>query len=116
MCRSDAQLAQVCETLCRSVGLNGMWTWNGSTGKATDVNLRCFRRTPGWSHGEILLWQTAWAFWNGNKKPSLYDMTAALDSRHLALIGTLLVAIAEGPTGIDGWLERYAPASAEARS
>lgn len=105
MFRTDSQLAHVCETLCRKVGLGGCWTKDGPTDKAC----KWLKRAPGWSHGELLMFQFAWCLWNGSKKPDLYAMIGTLDGSNMRAIGTLFVAMGDmrGSIAIDEWLSMW---------
>lgn len=115
--RDDHQLALVCETICRVAGLGELlWCPQGlASGEASDRAWRWYKRPPGWSHGESLMFQVAWAVWNGSKRPNLAEMLATFDGRNLELVGSLLCAMAAGTShAIDVWLAKYEPPRIEA--
>lgn len=98
--RDDAQLAQVCQTLCSLVRLPGMWR----DGEVTEKAVALLKKNP-MSHGERLMFETAWALWNGGAKPDLGELVNTLDGKNLHAIGTLLIALADGSSeAIDWWL------------
>ena len=105
MFRNDQQLAAVCQALCRRARLGLMWT--AVPPAVTPACKALLRRNPH-SHGERLLYDVAWALWNGRGKPDLYELVHVLDSSNLAAVGKLLTAIARGPAAIDSWLKEYA--------
>lgn len=119
MFRDDRQLAAVCQALCdRTTALGVCWTIDppGITAR----NRQLLRRFPH-SHGERLLYDIAWALWNGRRKPDFYEMVNVLDRDNLLAVGEILSAIAFGSDGIDAWLnetafERAARSTGGARS
>jgi hypothetical protein len=98
---SDAQTARVCRALCARVGLRELWTPTGPTDDA--IALLTADGGP-LSGGERTMLLVAWAVWNGDDNARLGDVIHRLDSRGLAALGRLLVAMASGGPSIDAWI------------
>lgn len=121
MIRDDHQLSEVCRTICGFVRLGNLWKAPPGYGPSDFMRsvMANEAKFPGWSSGEIQMVLLAWTFWNGAypysnaKKPphstGLFDFYRWLtNSSHLAVIGDLLIAWAEGGDAIDRWLKEYA--------
>lgn len=101
--RNDRQLAQVCELLCRLAGKRGMWSIEKC--EATPECVDLIENGCPWSHGELLLFQTAWALWNGRTSPNFGELVSTLDGKRLSALGGLLTAMSD-PTykHLDEWI------------
>jgi hypothetical protein len=101
MFANDLQISIVAEILLASVHKPNLWTADGPT----DACMALLRRNP-WSHGEKLLFEVAWALWNGRKTPHFRDLVHVLDAPSLARIGRLMVAMAGDSAAIWEWVNR----------
>lgn len=104
--RDDRQLASVCQALCGLVRLPTLWTATGPTDRAEEL----LKQGGGTlSHGEKVMLFIAWALWNGQGGLTFGEAIKTLDGGNLKAVGELLVALGEGSSAIDGWLEEYGP-------
>jgi hypothetical protein len=101
MFASERQRARVCQALCRSVRLKGMWTDQGPSALA--VNL--LNRDGGpLSTGERIMFLAAWNVWSGEGSVNLGDVIHRLDNKNLRALGSLMIAVVRQPNGVDQWL------------
>lgn len=100
--RNDDQTARACQALCDHLpALHGLWA------PRPTVQPTYFSRR-GISPGERVVWELAWAFWNGwEGKMRLCDLMR-LDAGNTRRVAELMLAVDEGPEGVDRWLERHA--------
>ena len=103
MFRDDRQLAAVCQALCGLVRLPTLWTATGPTDRAEGLK----QGGGPLSHGEKVMLFVAWAVWNGQGGLTFGEVINTLDGANLEAVGELLVALGEGSTAIEGWLEQY---------
>jgi len=101
MFASETQQARVCEMICRAVRLDGMWTEQGPSRLAVSLLIR---NGGPLSTGERIMFLCAWGIWNGRGTVNLGDVVHRLDNRNLALLGSLMVALAGVPDAVDRWL------------
>jgi hypothetical protein len=81
-----------------------LWTATGPTERAEEL----LKQAGGpLSHGEKVMLFVAWALWNGQGGLTFGEVINTLDRGNLEAVGELLVALGEGSTAIEGWLERY---------
>ena len=102
---SVQQRACVCIALLALVDAAARWT---PTGPARDARVAPSRSLD--PDGRVML-AVCWAIWEGSSTLSLNELLE-LSPPRLEAVGELLAAIARGPAAIDGWLGRFAPASA----
>ena len=109
---TDRQRALACRALLSHVGLTSLWSFEGPTDRAAELleagggNL---------SSGEAIMLDLSWAVWNGNQlkhKNGGYvmgfrDLINRLDQSNLQVVGSLLVAIAQGPERLDEWIKTH---------
>jgi hypothetical protein len=104
MFRNDKQTCAAIKVLLRSVRLERLWSDSGPTPQAVEL---VEQRGGAMSHGEALMVLAAFDFWNGRGKTELGDLLGVLDSDKLHLLGSLLVAVAQGPSFVDRWLTEH---------
>jgi hypothetical protein len=103
MFANECQQARVCEALCRAVRLRGMWTDEGPS----EVAVSLLKRNGGpLSAGERIMLLTAWNIWNGRGEVNLGDAVHRLDNDNLRALGSLMIAIATEPGGVNEWLKQ----------
>lgn len=104
MFRSEAQTHAAIRTLLETIpGLGRYWTTTGPTEEAARV---VEQGDGGLSSGEALLLRAGFDLWNGQGRADFGRMFAVLGAAPLAAVGSLLVAVTEGPEAIDGWIAR----------
>lgn len=105
MFRSDNQISEVVIALWdNSAKLRGLWTHEGPSPRAR-THKRSKRARKGYCSSDHVLLDLGWALWNYQSKCLFGDALRCLDNRNLRNLGSLLVALAEGPEAIDRWLE-----------
>ena len=87
-------------------GLGRYWTATGPTEEAARV---MEGRGEALSSGEELLLRVAFDLWNGRGGADFGRMFGTLGNEPLAALGSLLVAVTQGPEAIDAWIARMAP-------
>lgn len=105
MMRDHEQLVAVVQAICRRIPKDVvLWTAEGPT----DLAVRWLKRSP-LSAGERVLFQVAWAVWNGtSSKLALGGVFHRMDGAQQTFVGSLLIALGGGAHGVDLWLEAEA--------
>lgn len=103
MFESDLQVARAMDALLCRAGLHGLW--DPKTGRPTG-RAHTLRELDGGplSSGERALFLFTLAVWNGDGWSRSAELLR-LDSGNLKAVGSLLVAIADGPQAIEAWIE-----------
>ncbi len=108
--RDDSQIAEVCKVLCEHASVPGMWTTGyGPTAEGERV---LSRDCAGLSAGQQIMFLAAWELWDEDRVKEqshilrLGFIVRVLTGKYLLPLSTLLVAMAEGPAGVDAWLSR----------
>lgn len=100
MWASDEQACRAIKKLLDSARLGHLWTESGPT----DGALKIIGKGSGCSHGELLMTQAAFDFWNGCGNLELGRMLAVLDNDRLEAICGLAVALGRGNAAIERWI------------
>jgi len=97
---TEQQRSDAARALLRSIGHGDLWTDRGPTGEACQL----LEEDGGYlsSGGRVIL-RFAFDCWNGQGRIPADELLYSLDPRRLRLVGTLMVALAEGT--VDRWLE-----------
>jgi hypothetical protein len=114
--RDEAQRAEVCRALCELAELPGYWS-SVVGPRPPALEFKEFGR-QGRTVGQALVLGFAWQLWEQDAEPeagpvepeaaaSLARAADVLEAALLRALGLLLVALAEGPQGLDAWLTRY---------
>ena len=103
MFQSDAQISAVVRVLLHSVRLERLW---GDAPSVEAVELLEQGGGP-LSSGEFLMLRIAFDLWNNHGRALLGRVVNVLDNERLRLVGSLLVALASGPSKVDWWLEQH---------
>lgn len=115
MFQNVRQQGTVCAILTQRLRGGPYWSEKGADEKVPRPTSAA-RRPSGMSSGEGLMLRVAWAVWNTGIPAAKVDFGAmldTLDSRNLAMIGNLLVALsASGSQAIDAWIRQYDERSA----
>lgn len=117
--RNDIQLGQVCRILCGLAHRAEYWAHEDPH----DAQIGQLRPTPmacavaqgkeACSHGEYVLIQVAWAFWNGGtlddaKSLGFVEVIQTLDSTRARAVAELMIAESCGDSEvIDQWITRW---------
>lgn len=105
--RTEVQLARVCKVLVGRADQAGLWTDHGPTPAAQQV----LAKNGGvLSSSERALVLLAWVLWktpNDPTKLKVSDVVGNLDNEHLALVGSLFLAMSQGPDEVDRWMDTY---------
>jgi hypothetical protein len=104
MFRNDEQSARACRALMATARLEGLWTNEGPTLRAAEL---LDAEGGPLSSGERIVLLAAFAFWNGRGGLRLADVIEFLDPRPSEAIGSLVVAVKQGPAAIDDWIAEY---------
>jgi len=99
--RDDRQRARVSIALLGKTELRGLWTERGPTEQARRL---LAMGVKGQSAEKRILFLLAWEFWREKTDLHFSDL-GSLSPKRLHLLGTLLVAMTQGPEAIDEWLE-----------
>jgi hypothetical protein len=110
--RTEVQLASVCKILTARAGRVGLWTDHGPTPGAQEL---LGKNGGPLSSSERALVLLAWVLWktpNDPTKLKVSDIVGNLDDENLALVGSLFLAMSQGPNGVDRWIDanRIGPA------
>ena len=103
---NDRQIAACCIALCKSVRMEDAWTLDGPTELGCAIN----EGKTGHSSGEILIVRVAFGLWNGGDRATFGRVCNVLDDTRLRMVGSLLVAIVDGPKAVDAWLSKHGDA------
>jgi hypothetical protein len=96
---------RVCRTLLANVDLPELWTRRGPTREAksllkdskADMDLR-----------QRVILRLTWGIWGSEVSHPASELFS-LDGDALYLVGSLLVALSDGPRSIDMWIQDLAP-------
>ncbi len=103
MWMNETQQATACHYILRSLQLGHLWDpVRGPTAAACNYK----HRHPGWSSGEVLLWQFAWDMWNGSGKFDLDHALYTLDGPRWRTLATFLLAWGQGGRAVQAWIEQ----------
>lgn len=105
----ETQPHDVCRTLLSLVGLGHLWGKTRPLREARDLWAESIwaRKRLRLSPEREVMFRIAWDVYTGSGEAGIYEATASLPPVLLRAVGELLVAMAEGPEAVDGWLERY---------
>ena len=118
MWRDDQQRISAIKILLGPVGMAHFWRFadssNGAGSGPSEENWALYekRQLPGWSHGELVMYQLGWVLWNGGEKkrrPNADEILHVLDGTNLGLVGTFFAAFAESSMAIDRWIVAHTP-------
>jgi hypothetical protein len=105
--QTEVQLARVFKVLVAHANQPGLWTDHGPTPAAQQV----LAKNGGvLSLSERALVLFAWVLWktpNDPTKLKVSDIVGNLDTENLALVGSLFLAMSQGPDGVDRWIDAY---------
>jgi hypothetical protein len=103
MFRDDQQACRAIRVLLGSVfrDVDALWPETGPT----PLSLRYLKASP-LSHGEYLMLQVAFDFWNGHGGAKFADLISVLDQRPLVFVCELATAVPNGPDAVDAWVAR----------
>jgi hypothetical protein len=99
MFRSNRQMADACRVLLAPIGLAHLWRGDRPHNELFEVLQQRLK-----SSGELALVAMTLDIFNGQGKATVGDLVHRLDSDHIRRVGTLLVAIADGPEAVDRWI------------
>ena len=99
--RDDAQRARVCSTLLGKTDLRGLWREAGPTERARQLFAEGLKEL---SSEKRTLFLMAWEIWREKTDLRFHDLRS-LSRKRLYLVGSLLLAMAKGPDGVDEWLD-----------
>ena len=101
MFRNDAQICCALKILLRNIKGGRLWTDTGPSDAAVHASLN---PVP-WSHGEIIMLQVAFDFWNGDGKAKFASVLNKLDYDNTKLVTGLWIACNDGAEAVDRWIE-----------
>jgi len=104
MFRNEAQQVAAVRILLRSVRLEHLWQDNGPTDHANQL---IDHKGGAMSHGETLMLQVAFDFWNGWGLAKFADVVNDLDGTRLPLVANLMIAVGQGAEAVDQWIADY---------
>jgi len=99
MFRGDEQAARACAALCDALPrLRGLWAPRptidpGELGPC--------------SSGEHAVWAAGPSLWNGARLGADLAELQRLDADNMRRVGSLLVAVADGPAAVERWLAEH---------
>lgn len=98
--RDDAQASRAIQCLLGSAGLGHLWTTSDGPGP----HARDLMRSRDVPETETLLLSAAFDLRNNTGHAHLDRLLLVLDRARLRDLATLLLAVADGPDAVDGWL------------
>ena len=101
---TDQDRARVCNVLGYRVDLPNLWTAEGPSAKAEGLLLE---NGGTLSAGQRVLVLLSWVLWKTPLDPTrlkVSELIGALDQENLNLVGSLLVAVSDGPVALEDWL------------
>lgn len=113
MFKNVRQQGTVCAILTKRLRGSPYWTEKGDAEKVPRPTAAARSALKsGMSDGEVFMLRIAWAIWSCGDIPAtkldLGRLIFTLDSRNLAMVGNLLVALsARGSHAIDEWIRQY---------
>lgn len=99
---NDAQACRALQLLLVAIKDGRLWSESGPSDEAVRI---LNGETPA-SHGERVMVQVAFDFWNGEGKAKFADMIGVLDSNNQARAAALWVAYDFGQHAIEDWIDR----------
>jgi hypothetical protein len=108
---SRLQVARVCMVLTRGCARERLWTSEGPSAQARELNQAPQASLTG---AQRVLLELAFCLWDGGKGPGLGSTLTLLDAAHLHLVGGLLVALSEDGAAIDRWVRQNGGAAGDA--
>lgn len=94
--------AQVCKALLRRIGCDDYWSSAGPSRVARNIR---DGQVVASGDEEFLLLMLAFDLHDGTGEAKAYDLLTSLDPPELAAVGSLLVALSEGPDAVGRWLQ-----------
>ncbi|HEX2677526.1 MAG TPA: hypothetical protein VHM19_12820 [Polyangiales bacterium] len=93
-------MAQVCRVLTTGIAKQPLFGAAGPSELAQEL-----RSAPGTSGGDRALLELAFWLWEGGVSPRVSGLVELLDRTRLRLVGSLLIALADGSGAIERWLK-----------
>lgn len=100
MFSNRVQVAQVCRVLTAGIGSRAFFTQKGPTEAA-----QAAKASSSLAGGDRALLELAFWLWDGGKSPRLSQLVELLDRTRLRLVGSLLIALADGAQAIERWIK-----------
>ena len=102
--QNQEQISRICNVLLASVGKGALWRSDQPTTKALSL-----RTSSGgmFEPEERVMLLLAWAIWDGGGGLKVSDLIQKLERPRLALVGSLLSAMAQGSAAMAAWLAEH---------
>ncbi len=100
MFSNRVQVAQVCRVLTAGITTQTLWTSAGPTDAAQSL-----RDDAGLHGGDRALLEVAFWLWDGDQSPRIAAVVELVDRTRLRLVGSLIVALADGSAAIERWVK-----------
>ncbi|WP_394824594.1 hypothetical protein [Pendulispora albinea] len=105
MFANHVQAARACRALLAQARLEHLWTARGPTDDAIELLKRDGGKLP---RGDRFVFLAAWGFWDRTStRLRLCEMFDALDLGRLQALCSLMLAVTQGTSYVDAWLETY---------
>lgn len=104
MFSNRVQVAQVCRVLTLSITPEPLFTHKGPSDAALALRAASGSALSG---GDRALLELAFWFWDGGSGPRLAPLLELVDRTRLRMLGSLLLALADGAGAIERWIKRH---------